>query len=232
MLHGKSVFDILLLLGTVQCIGRHSQSPHIHVFPKLALASSCLGRIPQATIALVGINDTPVGMCKDSIMAVASNERPRLEHALPAQLPGFLHEASVLCNCSRRRRVGPRLGLVRAVAPPRRAFVDWTSHSLVVVWELEADPIFVTEGIIMTKFLGRRLGRGDVGLEETWRRLWSRSLGLVRFATSGLDMLSRRPGKGKMNGLGEKAASDLVRCLSEAKVTPPALKTRLQCSRL
>ena len=90
MLRSEFVIDVLELLRAHEGVGWHSQGADPGVVSKLTITSSCLGGIAQATITLIGTNDLPVGMGKDTVMTLAAYEALWLRDALAAHLFGLL----------------------------------------------------------------------------------------------------------------------------------------------
>lgn len=104
VLRGELVLNILELLSALESIRGHTKGADPSAVSNLSLSGSRLGSISKAAIALVSVNDLPVGMCKNPLVALASIECARLCDAGPTHLLGLLMQVSSLLDQRRRWR--------------------------------------------------------------------------------------------------------------------------------
>ncbi|GKT63004.1 LOW QUALITY PROTEIN: hypothetical protein ColTof3_10343 [Colletotrichum tofieldiae] len=215
MLGGEPVLDVLLLLRALEGVGGHAEGADPGVLSKLAVASGGLGGVAQAAVALVGVHDAPVGVGKDTVVAVASDERPGLGDALATQLPGLLEGTAVLGDDGGRGRARARLGLGCSSTPLGRALVDGGPELALLLGEY-AEAILVREGVLGDDFLGRCDRGRDVAdrVEETRLAVGLGALGLVCPGAAQRVAALGGAGQSEVDGFGEKSGVAKVRLLA------------------
>jgi hypothetical protein len=211
MLRCQTILDILELLSALKGIRGHPESADPHVIPELALTRGSFGSVAKAAVALIGMNNRPVGVGKDAVVA-RTPSGPRLRQALAGHLLGLLLKSATRVRQRRwRGRVGTRHGLVRPATPGRRAAIDrgpdTAGHGL-GIGDLDPKAILVGEGVVMLCLLGRgNWWRNAVRLgEQAWLPLEGR---FARLPLLGDGMPTRGAGKVEMDRFGEETIQDL-----------------------
>ena len=82
VLSSQNILNILLLRGTLKSISRHAKSTNPCNLINLAITSSGVSSIAKTTVTLISIHNHPTSRSKDSVMAVASDKRSRLQNTL------------------------------------------------------------------------------------------------------------------------------------------------------